>query len=69
MTHNATADKQETDLIDGIQDQTLEPRQDIQNSTDEPAPPPDMPEAKCEGEDRRDKPTTTPTCEMTDWEI
>ena len=69
MTHNAVVDKQETDVIDGIQDLTTEPKQDTQNSTDIQAPPLDMPEAKCKEEDRRDDPTTTPTYEMTDQEI
>ena len=41
----------------------------MQDSTDVPTPLPDMPKAKCEGEDRRDKPMTTPTYEMTDQEI
>ena len=68
-THDAIVDKQETDLIDGIQDLTLELKQDTQNLTDIPAPPPDVPEAKCKEEDRRDDPTTTPTYEMTDQEI
>ena len=49
MTHNITVDKWETDLIDGIQDLTLEPKQDIQDSTDVPTPLPDMPKAKCKG--------------------
>ena len=68
MIHDTTVDKQETDLIDGIQDLTLEPKQDTQNSTDILAPLPDMPEVKCE-EDRRDKPMTTLTYKMTDQEI
>ena len=66
MTHDATVDKQETDLIDGIQDLTLKPKQDAQNVTDILAPPP---EVKCKGEDRRDEPMTTPAYEMTDQEI
>ena len=69
MTHDTAVDKQETDLIDGIQDLTLEPKQDIQNLTDILAPPQDAPEAKCEEEDRRDDQTTTPTYKMTDQEI
>ena len=44
MTHNATADKQETDLVNSIQDLTLESKLDTQNLTDVPAPPPDVPE-------------------------
>ena len=69
MTHDAIVDKQETDLIDRIQDLTLEPNQDTQNLADILAPPPDVPEVKCKGEDRRDDPTPTPTYEMTDQEI
>ena len=69
MTHDATVDKQETNLIDSIQDLTLEPKQDTQNWTDVPAPPPDAPEAQCKGEHRRDEPMTTPTYEKTDQEI
>ena len=69
MTHNAVIDKQETDLIDGIQDLTLEPKQDTQNSTDILDSPLDAPEAKGKEEDRRNDPTTTPTYEMTDQEI
>ena len=68
-THDAAVDKQETDLIDGIQDLTLEPKQDIQNLTDILAPSQDAPEAKCKEEDRRDNPMTTLTYEMTDQEI
>ena len=68
-THDTTADKQETDLADGIQDLMLESKQDTQNSTDIPAPPLDMPEVKCKGEDRTNEPMTTPTYEMTDQEI
>ena len=68
-TPDAVVDKQETDLIDRIQDLTLEPKQDTQNLTDIPAPPLDVPEVKCKEEDRRDDPTTTPTYEMTDQEI
>ena len=68
-THNATVDKQETDLIDRIQYLTLELKQGIQYLTDILDPPQDALEAKCKEEDRRDDPTTTPTYEMTDQEI
>ena len=61
MTNDAIVDKQETDQIDGIQYLTLEPKQNTQNLTDLLAPPPDVPEAKCKKEDRRDDPTTAPT--------
>ena len=37
--------------------------------TDVLIPLPDMPKAKCKGEDRRDEPMTTPTYKMTDQEI
>ena len=69
MTHDVTVDKQETDLIDSVQDLTLEPKQDTQNSTDVPAPLLNVPEMKCKVADRRGKPMTTPTYEMTDQEI
>ena len=63
MTHNALADKQETDSVNSIQDLTLESNPDTQNLTDIPAPPPDVPEVKCKGEDRTNEPLTTPTYE------
>ena len=69
MTNDATADKQETDLVNSIQDLTLESKQDTQNLTDIPALPLDVPEVKCEGEDRTNEPTTTLTYEMRDQEI
>ena len=69
MTHNVTTDKQETDLVNGIQDLTLESKSDAQNLTDVPAPPPDMPKVKSEGEDGTTRPTMTPMYEMTDQEI
>ena len=68
-THNITTDKQETDLVNIIQDLMLESKSDAQNSTDVPAPPPDVPEVKSKGEDGTTRPTTTPTYEMTDQEI
>ena len=46
MIHGITTDKQETNLINGIQDLMLEPKLDVQNSTDIPPPPPDVPEVK-----------------------
>ena len=69
MTHDATADKQETDLVYGIQDLMFESKPDTQNSTDVLAPPSDVPEVKCEGEDRTNEPMTTLTYKMTDQEI
>ena len=68
-THNATADKQKTDLVNGIQDITLESKLDTQNLTDILAAPLDVPEVKCKGEDRTNKQTTTLTYDMTDQEI
>ena len=68
-THDATTDKLETDLVNSIQDLTLESKPDTQNLTDVPAPPPDVPEVKCKGEDRTNEPITIPTYEMTDQEI
>ena len=64
--HNTAVDKQETHLIDGIQDLTLEPKQDIKNLTDIPVFPQDAQEARCKEEDRRDNPMKTLTYEMTD---
>ena len=49
MTHDAIVNKQETDLNDGIQDLTLEPKQDTQNSTDIPAPPLDCQRQSAKG--------------------
>ena len=69
MTHDAIIDKQETDLIDGIQDLTLQPKQDTHTLTEILAPPLDVPEMKSKEEDRRDNPTTATTYEMTDQEI
>ena len=46
----------------------LDQKQDMQNSTDILAPPPDAPEVKCE-EARKDDPTTTPTYNMIDQEV
>ena len=68
MTQDAVSDKQETDLIDGMQDLTLEQKQDTLNSTDIPAPPPDAPEMKYK-EARKDDPTTTPMYNMTNQEV
>ena len=68
-THNITTDKQETDLVNSIQDLMLESKSDAQNLIDVLAPPPDMPEVKSEGEDGTSRPTMTPTYEMTDQEI
>ena len=58
-----------TDLVNGIQDLMLESKPDTQNLTDILAPPLDVPEVKCKGEDRTSEPTTTLTYEMTDQEI
>ena len=69
MTHDITTDKQKTDLVNGIQDLMLELKLDIQNSTDVPAPPPDVPEVKSKGGDGTSRPTMTPTYEMTAQEI
>ena len=44
-------------------------KQETQNSTDVPAPLPDVPEVNCKGEDITNEPTTTPTYEMTHQEI
>ena len=63
------ADKQETDLVNGIQDLTLESRPDTQNLTDVLVPSPDVPELKCKGEDKKNEPITTLTYKMTDQEI
>ena len=69
MTHDATADKEETDVVNSIQDLILESKLDTQNLTDILAPPLDMPEVKCKGEDRPNEPMITLTYEMTDQEI
>ena len=69
MTHDITTDKQETDLVNGIQDLRLESKSDAQNLTDVLAPPLDMSEVKSKGEDRTTRPTMIPTYEMTDQEI
>ena len=45
-TCNVTTGKQETDLVNGIQDLTLESQSDSQNLTDVLAPTLDMPEVK-----------------------
>ena len=63
------ADKQETYLVNDIQDLMLESKPNTQNSTDIPVPPLDVPDMKCEGEDRTNEPMTTPTYEMTYQEI
>ena len=67
--HDITTDKQETDLVNSIQDLMLEPKSDIQNSTDVPAPLPDVPDVKTEGEDKTNRPTTTLMYEMMAQEI
>ena len=69
MTHNITIDKQETGLINGIQDPMLESKPDGQNSTDIPAPPLDVPEVKSKREDGTCRPTMTLMYKMTDQEI
>ena len=58
MTRDAVSDKQEMDLIDGMQDLMLQQKQDTQNKTDMLAPPLDVPEMKYK-EARKDNPTTT----------
>ena len=60
-------DKQETDLINGMQDLTLDQKPDKQNKTDILAPPLGTPGAKYK-ELRKDNPTTT-TYSMTDQEV
>ena len=45
-TEDITIDKQETDLVNVIQDLTLEPKLDVQNLTDVPASPLDVPKIK-----------------------
>ena len=67
-TQDITTDKQETDLVNGIQDLTYEPKSDVHNLTDVPAPPPDMPKIKSKGEDETTR-TMSPTYEMTAQEI
>ena len=69
MTHNVTTDKEETDLVNGIQDLMLESKSDTQNLTDVPAPPLDMPEVKSKGEGGTNRPTMTLTYQMIDQEI
>ena len=69
MTQDITTDKQVTDLVNGTQDLKLEPKLEIQNFTDIPAPPPDVPEVKCEGEDGTSRPTVMPMYEMMNQEI
>ena len=69
MTYNVVGDKQETDLIDRIQNLTLEPKQSTQNLTYILAPPLKVLKTECEEEDIRDDPTKTPIYEMTDQEI
>ena len=64
MMHDITTDKQETDLVNGIQDLMLEPKLDVQNSTDLLAPPPDVSEVKSKGEDETNRPTMTLIYEM-----
>ena len=68
MTQDVVSDKQETELIDRMQDLTLEQKQDMQNLTDIPAPPLDAPEVKYE-EARKGDPTTTPMYNMTNQEV
>ena len=62
------SDKQETDLIDGMKDLTLDQKPELQNLTDILAPPLDAPEAKYK-EQRRTTPTTTPMYNTTDQEV
>ena len=69
MIHDDTIDKQETDLVNGIQDLMLESKSDIQNLTDVLAPPLDVPEAKSKREDEASRPTMTLMYEMMAQEI
>ena len=55
-TQNAVLDKQETYLVNGMQDLMLGQNKDMQNKTDILAPPPDAPETKHE-ELQKDCPT------------
>ena len=61
------ADKQETDLINRMQDWTSDQKPDMQNKTGILAPPPDTPEAKCKGL-RKDEPMKT-MYNMTNQEV
>ena len=65
-TQDAVLDKQETDLVNEMQDLPLEQKQDTQNKADIPVPPLDAPEMKHE-EAREDNPTTM--YNMTDQEL
>ena len=69
MTLDITKDKQETDLVNGIQDLMLESQSDAQNLTDLPAPHHNVPEVKGKGEDETSRPTMTQMYEMTDQKI
>ena len=68
-TLNITTDKQETNLVNGIQDLMLESKLDAQNLTDLLAPPLDVPEVKSKGEDGKTRPTMSLMHEMTGQEI
>ena len=57
-TQDAVLDNQEMDLVNEMQDLTLEQSQDMQSKTDILAPPPDVPEMKHE-EAKEDDPTRT----------
>ena len=69
MMQDITTDKQEIDLVNGIQDLTLESKSDVQNLTDILAPPLDMPEVKSKREDGTNRPTMTLTYKMMAQEI
>ena len=65
-TQGTVADKQETDLINGMQDLMLKQDQNTTNTTDILAPPPVMPVTK-HGEPKEDNPTMM--YNMTDQEV
>ena len=63
-TQDNTIDKQEKDLVNSMQDLTLDPNTDVQNSTDVLASPLDVPKIHDKGEDGTAKMTTMPTYKM-----
>ena len=66
MTHDT--DDQQTDLVNGIKDLTLDSKPNVQNSTTSMAPQPDMPEETAKGKDRTKEQAAMPTCKMSEQE-
>ena len=63
-----STDDQQPNLVNGIKDLTLDLKPDVQHSTYVPAPPPEAPKEKDEGEDGLERQSATTMYDMTEQE-